>query len=79
TLPSCLWTRRVFPSLPDTHITRFYRDASLTLLQLVSRWLNFTFSRFHAFRYLVLFNSQNKNYVSHKNRTHDFRTTKCTR
>ena len=29
----------------------FYRDASSALLQLVNQWLNFTYSRFHAFRY----------------------------
>ena len=29
----------------------FYRDASSALLQLVSQWLNFTYSRSHAFRY----------------------------
>ena len=31
----------------------FYRDASSALLQLVNQWLNFTYSRSHAFRYLV--------------------------
>ena len=29
----------------------FYRDASSALLQLVSQWLNFTYSRSHAFRH----------------------------
>ena len=29
----------------------FYRDASSALLQLVNLWLNFTYSRSHAFRY----------------------------
>ena len=29
----------------------FYRDASSPLLQLVNEWLNFTYSRSHAFRY----------------------------
>ena len=29
----------------------FYRDASSALLQLVNQWLNFTYSRSHAFRY----------------------------
>ena len=29
----------------------FYRDASSALLQLVNQWLNFTYSRTHAFRY----------------------------
>ena len=29
----------------------FHRDASSALLQLVNQWLNFTYSRSHAFRY----------------------------
>ena len=29
----------------------FYSDASSALLQLVNQWLNFTYSRSHAFRY----------------------------
>ena len=31
--------------------TNFYRHVSLALLQLVNQWLNFTYSRSHAFRY----------------------------
>ena len=51
-LPSCLWSQRIFPSLPGSRLTIFfYRDASSALLQLVNRWLNFTYSRSHAFRY----------------------------
>ena len=51
-LPSCLWSQRIFPSLPGSRLTIFYRDASSTLfLQLVNQWLNFTYSRSHAFRY----------------------------
>ena len=51
----------------------FYRDASSALLQLVNQWLNFTYSRSHAFRY------ERKNTKSYfgKNRTHDFRTSRC--
>ena len=29
----------------------FYRDANSALLQLVNQWLNFTYSRSHAFHY----------------------------
>ena len=29
----------------------FHRDASSALLQLVNQWLNFSYSRSHAFRY----------------------------
>ena len=50
-LPSCLWSQRIFPSLPGSRFTIFYRDASSALLQLVNQWLNFTYSRSHAFRY----------------------------
>ena len=50
-LPSCLWSQRIFPSLPGSRLTIFYRDASSALLQLVNHWLNFTYSRSHAFRY----------------------------
>ena len=50
-LPSCLWSQRIFPSLPGSRHTFFYRDASSALLQLVNQWLNFTYSRSHAFRY----------------------------
>ena len=50
-LPSCLWSQRIFPSLPGSRLTFFYRDASSALLQLVNQWLNFTYSRPHAFRY----------------------------
>ena len=56
-LPSCLWSRRIFPSLPGSRLENFYRDASSALLQLVNQWLNFTYSRSHAFRY----GRQNKN------------------
>ena len=51
----------------------FYRDASSALLQLVNQWLNFTYSRSHAFRY----ERKNTNPTFGKNRTHDFRTSRC--
>ena len=38
-LPSCLWSLRIFPSLPGSRLTIFYRDASSALLQLVNQWL----------------------------------------
>ena len=38
--------------LSPVHAIHFlYRDASSALLQLVNQWLNFTYSRSHAFRY----------------------------
>ena len=50
-LPSCLWSQRIFPYIPGSRLTIFYRDASSALLQLVNQWLNFTYSPSHAFRY----------------------------
>ena len=50
-LPSCLWSQRIFPSLPGSRLTIFYHDASSALLQLVNQWLNSIYSRSHAFRY----------------------------
>ena len=60
--------------LSPVHASQFfYRDASSALLQLVNQWLNFTYSRSHAFRYE---RKQHKSYFG-KNRTHDFRTSRC--
>ena len=52
-LPFCLWSRRIFPSLPDDRLTIFYLDVRSALLQLANQfeWLYFTSSRSHAFRY----------------------------
>ena len=72
-LPSCLWSHRIFLSLPGSRLTIFYRDARSALLQLVNRWLNFTYSRSHAFRY----ERKNTNPTFGKNRTHDFCTSRC--
>ena len=49
TLPSCLWSQRIFPSLPGSCLMNFCRDASSALLQLVNQWLNYTYSCCHAF------------------------------
>ena len=48
--PAC--GHKGFSHLSPVHALQlFYRDASSTLLQLVNQWLNFTYSRSHAFRY----------------------------
>ena len=39
------------PLSPVHALQFFYRDASSAFLQLVNQWLNFTYSRSHAFRY----------------------------
>ena len=51
------WSPRIFPSLPGSRLTNFYRDASPALLHLVNQWFNFTYSRTHVFCY----GRQNKN------------------
>ena len=39
------------PISPRFTPTNFYRDASSALLHLANQWLNFSYSRPHAFRY----------------------------
>ena len=39
-LSSSLWSLRIFPSLPGSRLTIFYRDASSAILQLVNQRLN---------------------------------------
>ena len=51
----------------------FYRDASSALLQLVNQWLNFYLLTFPRF---PLRKKEHKSYFG-KNRTHDFRTSRC--
>ena len=72
-LPSCLWSLKIFPSLPGSRLTIFYRDASSALLQLVNQWLNFTYSRSHAFRY----ERKNTNPTLVRIELTDFRTSRC--
>ena len=62
-LPSWLWSLRIFPFLPGSRLTIFYRDASSAILQLVNQWLNFTYSRSHAFRYYGRKNTNNSMFV----------------
>ena len=60
------------PSSPSSRSTIFNRDASSVLLQLLNQWLNFTYS------VLTLSATEEKNKNSDdKNRTHDFRTSRC--
>ena len=72
-ISSCLWSLRIFPSLPGLRLTIFICDVSSALLQLVSQWLNFPYPRPHAF----LYGRKNTN-PGEKIRTHDFRTSRCT-
>ena len=75
TLLSCLWTRRILPSLTGSRLMIVYRDASSALLQLVNQfqWLNFPYPCPHAFHYRR--NSTTSGF--HKNRIHNFRTSRC--
>ena len=57
---------------PVNALQFFYRDASSAPLQLVNRWLNFTYS----FPRFPLRKKEHKSYFG-KNRTHDFRTSRC--
>ena len=50
-LPSYLWSLRIFLSLHGSRLMSFCRDSCSAILQLVNQWLNFTYSRSHAFRY----------------------------
>ena len=52
-----------------------YRDASSALLQLVNQWLNFTYLL--TFPRFPLRKKEHKSYIISKNRTHDFRTSRC--
>ena len=52
----------------------FYRDASSALLQLVNQWLDFTYLL--TFPRFPLRKKEHKSYFG-KNRTHDFRTSRC--
>ena len=69
TLPFCLWSQRIFPALPGSRLTIFYRDAFSALLEL-NQWLNFTYSRSHAFRY-----GRKNTSSADKNRSYDSRTS----
>ena len=72
-LPSCLWPLRIFPSLPGSRLTTFYRDASSALLQLVNQMIAFYLLTFPR---IPLRKKEHKSYFG-KNRTHDFRTSRC--
>ena len=64
---------KFFPSLPGSRLTIFDRYASSALLQLDNQWLYFTYSRCLTFS---VTEKKNTNYGFHKNRTHDFRTSR---
>ena len=72
-LPSCLWSLRVFPSLPGSRLTIFLsrcKFSTLTTRQLMVEFYLLTFPHF------PLRKKEHKSYFG-KNRTHDFRTSRC--
>ena len=72
-LPSCLWSQRIFPSLPGSRLTFVYRNASSALLQLVKPMVELYLLTFPRF---PLRKKEHKSYFG-KNRTHYFRTSRC--
>ena len=72
-LPSCLWSQRIFPSLPGSRLTIFLsrcKFSTLTTRQPMVEFYLLTFPRF------LLRKKEHKSYFG-KNRTHDFRTSRC--
>ena len=73
-LPSCLWSQRIFPSLPGSRLTIFLSRCKfstlLTTRQPMVEVYLLTFPRF------PLRKKEHKSYFG-KNRTHDFRTSRC--
>ena len=72
-LPSCLWSQRIFPSLPGSRLPIFLsrcKFSTLTTRQPMVEFYLLTFPRF------PLRKKEHKSYFG-KNRTHDFRTSRC--
>ena len=72
-LPSCLWSQGIFPSLPGSRLTIFFsrcKFSTLTTRQPMAEFHLNTFPRF------LLRKKEHKSYMG-KNRTHDFRTSRC--
>ena len=72
-LPSCLWSQRIFPSLPGSRLTIFLsrcKFSTLTTSQPMVEFYLLTFPRF------PLRKKEHKSYFG-KNRTHDFRASRC--
>ena len=72
-LPSCLWSQRIFPSLPGSRLTNILsrcKFSTLTTRQPMVEFYLLTFPRFPIRK------KEHKSYLG-KNRTHDFRTSRC--
>ena len=70
-LPSCLWSLRIFPALPGSCLTLFLSRCKFSTLITRQPMVELlTFPRF------PLRKKEHKSYFG-KNRTHDFRTSRC--
>ena len=72
-LPSCLWSQRIFPSLPGSRLTLFLSRCKFSTLTTRQPMVEFYLLTFPCF---PLRKKEHKSYFG-KNRTHDFRTSRC--
>ena len=72
-LPSCLWSLRIFPSLPGSRLTIFLSRCKFSTLTTRQPMVEFYLLMFPCF---PLRKKEHKSYFG-KNRTHDFRTSRC--
>ena len=72
-LPSCLWSQRIFPSLPGSRLTLFLSRCKFSTLTTRQPMVEFYLLAFPRF---PLRKKEHKSYFG-KNRTHDFRTSRC--
>ena len=72
-LPSCLWSQRIFPSLPGSRLTIFLSRCKFSTLTTRQPMVEFYLLTFPSF---PLRKKEDKSYLG-KNRTHDFRTSRC--
>ena len=72
-LPSCLRSQRIFPSLPGSRLTIFLSRCKFSTLTTRQPMVEFYLLAFPRF---PLRKKEHKSYFG-KNRTHDFRTSKC--
>ena len=72
-LQSCLWSQRIFPSLPGSRLTTFLSRCKFSTLTTRQPMVEFYLLTFPCF---PLRKKEHKSYFG-KNRTHDFRTSRC--
>ena len=72
-LPSCLWSQRIFPSLPGSRLTIFLTRCKFNTLATRQPMVEFYLLTFPRF---PLRKKEHKSYFG-KNRTHEFRTSRC--